>query len=100
MPNRCNRVSLTAFDNTHTRQNKIPVLTHIHSILYPLYDVKGIVHVTFQNVKLDIITAQVIGAISRHSGSQENNLCWKSTVRQKNFLKTRNSTGIKLPIMN
>lgn len=65
----------------HTKQSEIPVLTHIQSIVYLLQDVKGIVHVTFQDVKLDIITSQVIGGISRHGGSQENNLCWKITVR-------------------
>lgn len=87
----------------YTKQSKIPVLTHIHSILYPLHDVKGIVHVTFQDVKLDIITAQVIGAISRHGGSQENNLCWKITIRwggEKKLLKNNNCSGIKLPILN
>lgn len=41
----------------HTKQSKIPVLTHIHSILYPLHDVEGVLHVALQDVKLDVVTA-------------------------------------------
>lgn len=37
--------------------NKMFVLTHIQSILYPLDDVKGVLHVAIQDVKLDVITA-------------------------------------------
>lgn len=67
----------------HTKQSKIPVLTHIHSILYPLDDVEGIVHITLHDVKTDIIAAQVIGAVSWNGGSQENNLCWRTTKSLK-----------------
>lgn len=38
-------------------KKKSTALTHIKSVLHPLDDVEGIVHVAFQNVKLDIITA-------------------------------------------
>lgn len=31
--------------------------THIHSILYPLDDVEGVIHVALQDVKLDVVTA-------------------------------------------
>lgn len=31
--------------------------THIHSILYPLDDVKGVLHIALQDVKLDVVTA-------------------------------------------
>lgn len=33
------------------------ILTHIQSVLYPLDDVEGIVHIALQDVKRDIITA-------------------------------------------
>lgn len=64
------------------KQNKIPVLTNIHSILYPLDDVKGILHIALQNVKLHIVTAIVVGSKGWHCGSQEHNFCWKITIRQ------------------
>lgn len=31
--------------------------THIESVLYPLDDVEGVLHVAFQDVKLDVVTA-------------------------------------------
>lgn len=41
----------------NTKTSEIPVLTHIHSILYPLEDVEGVIHVALQDVKLDVVTA-------------------------------------------
>lgn len=75
----------------HTKQSKIPVLTHTHSILYPLDDVEGILHVALQDVKLEVVSAYVIGAVSRHGGSQENNLCWKITIIYKKLLEPKAS---------
>lgn len=55
----CQMFALDWFIQTseHIKQSKIPILTHIHSILYPLDDVKGIVRVALQDVKLDVVTA-------------------------------------------
>lgn len=63
------------------KQSKSPILTNIHSILNPLDDVKGVLHIAPQNVKLHIISAIGKGSKQWHCGSQEHNFCWKITIR-------------------
>lgn len=55
----CQMFALGWFIQTsqHTKQIKIPVLTHIHSILYPLDNVECVLHVALQDVKFDVVTA-------------------------------------------
>lgn len=55
---------------------KYPVLTHIQPILHSLDDVEGVVHVALQDVKLDIVTPEVIGPVGWHCCSQEDDLWW------------------------
>lgn len=53
---------------------KYPVLTHIEPILHSLDDVEGVVHVALQDVKLDIVTPEVIGPVGWHCCSQKDDL--------------------------
>lgn len=53
-----------------------PSLTNVLSAVHPLLDVKGVLHVAVQDVKLDVVCPQVVvRPIGRHSGPQEDDLC-------------------------
>lgn len=79
-----------------TKKSQIRLLTHIHSILYPLQDVKGVLHIALEDVKPDIVTnCRVIGAVSRHGGSQEDDLCWDRINKYQSFWNGRDTLGLQ-----
>lgn len=79
-----------------TKRSQILLLTHIHSILYPLEDVKGVLHIALEDVKPDIVTnCRVVGAVSRHGGSQEDDLCWERINKYQSFWNGRDTLGLQ-----
>lgn len=78
-------VCICLFSRPHWMANKrkVKILprTHIQSILNPLQDVEGVLHIAVQDVKLDVVRSQVVGSISRHGGSQEDDFCRESKTK-------------------
>lgn len=78
-------VCICLFSRPHWMANKRKVkilpLTHTQSVLNPLQDVEGVLHIAVQDVKLDIVRSQVVGSISRHGSSQEDNFCRENKTK-------------------